>query len=199
MTKTLASLLLAGALAACAGQAEVHYSGDASTPELVAMDGDPDVMIVANADEPMFYSDHAYYLYRDRQWYRSSSHRHGWTREDQPPLAVQRIHRPTAYVHYRHRAGAPRTTYNQARAVPPAEPIEHHPPIAPPPADTPANAPIVRDHREAPPVGADPQLQAPRRDAPPIGNAPTPANPQPPSPNPLPPNQVPPVPPDGVH
>lgn len=179
MMKTLASLLLAGALAACATQAEVHYSGDASTPELVAMDDDPNVMVVANADEPTFYTGQTYYLYRDRQWYRSSSHRHGWTRTDQPPVAVQRIDRPTRYVHYRHAAGAPRTTYNQ-----------HPAPAAPPPRG-PANDPIVRDHR--PEASPGPNLQTPRPEAPPMG-APPPAA------NPLPPNQVPPAPPpDAIH
>lgn len=182
MMKTIASLLLAGALAACATQAEVHYSGDASTPELVAMDGDPSVMVVANADEPTFYTGQTYYLYRDRQWYRSSSHRHGWTRTDQPPVAVQRIDRPTRYVHYRHAAGAPRTTYNQ-----------HPTPIAPP-ADRPmAPGPVAHDHRDEPLLPTGPNLQPPRPEAPPLG-APPPAA------NPLPPNQVPPAaPPDAIH
>jgi len=112
MTKTL-GFILSASLAACTGQAEVRYSGDSRTPELVEMDSDPSVLVVANSDEPVFYSESSYWLFRDRQWYRSSSNRGGWSHVDQPPEHVRRIERPTAYVHYRHTASAPRTTLNQ--------------------------------------------------------------------------------------
>ena len=111
MTRTLA-VILSASLAACAGQAEVRYSGNASTPELVAMDSDPSVMIVANSEEPVFYSENTYWLYRNQRWYRSSSHRGGWHEADRLPEHVRRIDRPTVYVHVRPRASAPRTTYN---------------------------------------------------------------------------------------
>jgi hypothetical protein len=112
MTKTLA-FLLSASLAACTAQAEVRYSGSTSDPELVAMETDPDVMVVSNADEPVFYSDHSYWLYRDHGWYRSGSYRGGWARVDQPPEHVRRIERPEVYVHYRHNANPPRTTANE--------------------------------------------------------------------------------------
>jgi hypothetical protein len=194
MTKTLA-FILSASLAACAGQAEVHYSGDVTTPELVAMDNDPSVMVVANADEPTFYADNSYWLYRDNQWYRSSSHRSGWARVDAPPDHVRRIDRPTAYVHFRHNAGAPRTTYNQ-RA--PVAPVERDPRDRDQrdPRDQQAQQPQpdveVRDHRQPPPA---PQLQ-PRRDAPaPMTPAhePNPQGPGEPRPNPMPPHQAPPA------
>jgi hypothetical protein len=119
MTKTLAFLLTAS-LAACAGQAEVRYTGSASTPELVAMDADPSVMVVANADEPLFYSENTYWLYRDNHWYRSSSHRGGWARADSPPEHIRRIERPQTYVHFRRSAEPPRTTFNQREQVAPS-------------------------------------------------------------------------------
>lgn len=122
MTKTLA-FLLSASLAACAGTAEVRYSSGVTDPELVAMDTDPDVMVVANADEPVFFSDNSYWLFRDNLWYRSGSHRGGWVRADQPPEHVRRIERPAAYVHFRHNANAPRTTSNERdRAVAPVRP-----------------------------------------------------------------------------
>jgi hypothetical protein len=122
MTKTLAFLLTAS-FAACAGQAEVRYSSGATDPELVAMDTDASVMVVANADEPVFYLDNSYWLYRDNYWYRSGSHRGGWARVDQPPEHVRRIDRPEAYVHFRHKPNAPHTTYNDRdRAAAPARP-----------------------------------------------------------------------------
>lgn len=169
MTKTLA-FILSASLAACTGQAEVHYSGDVATPELVAMDNDPSVMVVANADEPTFFADNSYWLYRDNQWYRSSSHRSGWAGVDAPPEHVRRIDRPTAYVHYRHDAGAPRTTYNQRG---PAAPVERAQPRDQPDLQPPPDV-EVRDHR------------APAHE-------PNPQGPAEPRPNPMPPHQVPPA------
>jgi hypothetical protein len=115
MIKTLV-FILSASLAACAGQAEVRYSGNASTPELVTMESDPSVMIVANSEEPVFYSENTYWLYRNQRWYRSSSHRGGWHEADRPSEHVRRIERPTAYVHVRPQSNATRTTYNLAPA-----------------------------------------------------------------------------------
>lgn len=121
MTKTLA-FILSASLAACAGQAEVRYTGTAD-PELVAMDTDPSVMVVSNADEPVFYSDNSYWLFRDNLWYRSGSSRGGWARVDQPPEHVRQIERPEAYVHFRHNPNAPLTTSNERdRSVAPTRP-----------------------------------------------------------------------------
>jgi hypothetical protein len=122
MTKTLAFILTA-TLAACAGEAEVHYSGDASAPELVALDIDPSVQVVANADEPIFFVENTYYLYRDNRWYRSRSHRSGWVKVEAVPEHIGRIERPMAYVHFRHGSNPQRTTFNQRDQVPP-QPIE---------------------------------------------------------------------------
>jgi hypothetical protein len=133
MTRTLA-LLLSASLAACAGEAAVHYSGDSNTPEMVAIDNDPSVMVVANADEPIFYTENSYYLYRNDHWYRSSSHRGGWARVETVPDHVRRIEQPRAYVHYRHDANAPRTTFNQRDRdqVAPQRPNDRDLPAAPP-------------------------------------------------------------------
>jgi hypothetical protein len=178
MTKTLGFLLsacLASTLGACAGQADVRYSGTVSTPELVALDTDPSVMVVANADEPVFYTDDTYWLYRDNRWYRSSSHRGGWARVERPPERVWRIERPTAYVHFRRGANTPRTTFNERER--PVEPQRHE----------------AREHPDAP-MPAE-QVQPPR-DRPLPANEPNPQGPQQPYANPLPPQQVPPPPTD---
>ncbi|HET7501487.1 MAG TPA: hypothetical protein VFK02_10805 [Kofleriaceae bacterium] len=171
MTKTLAFILTAS-LAACAGEAEVRYSGTVTEPEMVALETDPGVMVVANADEPVFYVDNTYWLYRDHRWYSSHSHRGGWARIDQPPEHVRRIQRPEVYVHYRHSATTPRTTLNERRDMVP----------------TPRAEP--RDMRE--PDIRDPRDQ--RRDQGP--REPNPQGPTQPYPNPLPPQQVPPSSPD---
>ena len=113
MTKKLA-LVLAAAFAACtgAGSGDVRYSGGAGldTPELVMID--EGVQVVVDADEPTFYTDNSYWLYRDNGWYRSPRYRGGWTRVEAPPERLRRINQPIAYAHY-HRERGPQTTYNE--------------------------------------------------------------------------------------
>lgn len=173
MTRTL-GLLLTACLAACGGPHDVRYSAGGSRPELVTMDSDPSVMVVANADEPVFFSENTYWLYRDRSWYRSSHHRDGWTRVDTPPSEhIRRIERPEAYVHFR---GATQTTQNE-----PGRAVER----APTPVREDANAPMPAEQ------------VAPRRDERPDAapaREPNPQGPSQPYGNPLPPHQVPPVP-----
>jgi hypothetical protein len=163
MIKTLA-FILSASLAACAGQAEVRYSGTTTDPELVAMDTDPEVMVVSNADEPVFYSDNSYWLYRDSRWYRSSSYRGGWAREDRVPEHVRRIERPEVYVHFRHNANPPRTTSNEGdrdRSMAAPRPELREP----------------RREQTSPGPAREPNPEGPTRQYP----------------NPLPPQQVPPV------
>ncbi len=180
MTKTLA-FILSASLAACAGQADVRYSGDATTPELVAMDNDPNVMVVANADEPIFYSDSSYWLYRDNHWYRSSSHRGGWAEVNQPPDHVRRISQPYAYVHFHHNANGPRTSSNETPAQTPPPPRAD----APRPRAEPAPRPDT-PHAEL--------QQRPDRALPGPAHEPNSQGPNPPYPNPLPDHQAPPAP-----
>jgi hypothetical protein len=100
-----AYFLIAAALTACAAQPEVHYSGDGARPELVALERTPEVRVVANADEPIFFTENTFWLYRNDTWWRSSSFRTGWVRADLPPERVTRISQPSQYVHY-HRSTA---------------------------------------------------------------------------------------------
>ena len=159
MTRTLAFLLTAS-LAACHSEADVHYSGEATTPDMVVMDSDASVQVVANADEPIFYTDNSYYLYRDNHWYRSRSHRSGWARVDDPPEHIRRIDRPLAYVHFR--GAGDRTTFNQSNRAQSPEPVLPAPQPAPlanpmPPQQVPPisdpHAPMRPD--QVPPVTPD--------------------------------------------
>ncbi|HVV87640.1 MAG TPA: hypothetical protein VHE35_31580 [Kofleriaceae bacterium] len=100
--------------AALAGGCMVHgHAGVAYTSDGYASgNGDlvyvsPGVYAVADYDQPVFYSDDAYWLYRDGDWYRSGYYTGGWVHVRTPPSAVLSINRPTAYVHY-HGAGRPR-------------------------------------------------------------------------------------------
>lgn len=171
MTKTLLAFVLSASLLGCRGEAEVRYSGAAAAPELVVMDTDPSVMVVANADEPIFYVENTYWLYRDNHWFRSSSHRSGWKRVESPPDHIRRIDRPLAYVHFRPSA-TQRTTFNQRDQVEPQrsdipEATERTRPIDPSQTQPYANPP-------------PPQQVPPSPDSDPTLRGPTPTRPMPP-------------------
>jgi hypothetical protein len=90
---------LAGA--GCAGTGQVGYSAHAtvSTPDLVYVS--PGVQVIADYDEPIFYSNNYYWRYDSGIWYRSPYHTRGWVRSYDVPVAIRRIDRPTAYIRYR--------------------------------------------------------------------------------------------------
>src|SRR5438094_7706534 len=102
MSRTLLFAVAASA-AACAGETDVRYSGTVAvqSPELVTVDNG--VQVLADADEPVFYTDNYYWLFRDGGWYRSPDYRQGWARVqvELVPQPLKRIDRPQAYVHYR--------------------------------------------------------------------------------------------------
>jgi hypothetical protein len=175
---TLGGCYASGDVGYRATYASPGYSGDAyaASPDLVTVS--PGVQVVADYDEPVFYTDGFYWRYYNNGWYRSNNYAAGWSYYDRPPAAVLRIDRPYAYAHYRPAGYVAR---GNRRAYRPAEPINrgtrstvYRPePVArerttvnpgtrtyqaPPPAATrarPAPAPVVRDHRAAEPVVRD--------------------------------------------
>ena len=88
-------------MTACYTSGRVGYRATyvASTPELVYVS--PGVQVIADYDEPIFYSDGYYWRYDGGVWYRSASYRGGWALTYNVPVAVRRIDRPHAYVRYR--------------------------------------------------------------------------------------------------
>jgi len=74
-------------------------SGDAYPPPDMAYVS-PGVQVIADYDEPIFYTDGFYWRFYGGGWYRSNYYTGGWVYA-RPPVAVLRIDRPTAYVHYR--------------------------------------------------------------------------------------------------
>jgi hypothetical protein len=81
----------------------VGYSATATvqTPDLVAVS--PGVSVIADYDEPIFYSDGFYWWNYGGGWYRSSYYTGGWV-EARPPVAVVRVGGNTSYYrHYRPR------------------------------------------------------------------------------------------------
>ena len=175
----LCAVLSAAALAGCYATGDVGYSatyssnGDVyATPDLVTVS--PGVQVVADYDEPVFYTDGFYWRYYDGLWYRSGNYAAGWVYVERPPYAVVRIERPYAYRHYRptgyvarsrpsyrpqpivrdHRTTTyrPEPVYRERREV--VQPVPSRGPApaarAPAPAaraPAPAAAPAGRDHR----------------------------------------------------
>jgi hypothetical protein len=103
--------LSASALAAgCSGTGTVAYSSGVTYRQPSLAYVSPGVYAVADYNEPVFYADNSYWLYRNNGWYRSSYHDRGWTYYRRPPRAVLGIQRPYAYVRYR-----PSTRYRVER------------------------------------------------------------------------------------
>jgi hypothetical protein len=178
MRGTLLTVALsAAALGGCYTTGSVGYratytapSADVyvSTPDLVTVS--PGVQVVADYDEPVFYTDGFYWRYYDGGWYRSNNYATGWFYVDRPPVTVLRIDRPHRYVHYRPNGYVVR---NRARYRPPerivvrdqrqrvyrSEPVRREvrdvrsapAPVVRERRDVrPAPAPVVRERREEP-------------------------------------------------
>lgn len=104
MRGTIVSVVLSAAvLTGCYTTGRVgysaSYSGYVSTPDLVTIS--PGVQVVADYDEPVFYTDGFYWRFDSGHWYRSSNYATGWYYYERPPVAVMRIDRPYAYARYR--------------------------------------------------------------------------------------------------
>src|SRR5688572_30344081 len=93
--------VLATVLAACAGSGSATYSGGyygsaaVYTPDLVYVS--PGVQVIADYDEPVFYTDGFYWRFYGGTWYRSSYYSGGWSYAS-PPRRLLSIDRPYAYV-----------------------------------------------------------------------------------------------------
>lgn len=129
----------AASLAACTGSGDVEYAGEVrvTSPELVEIR--PGVQVIADADEPLFYADGYYWLYRDGYWLRSDSYRGGFAAVEisYVPERVRAIDQPQLYVQYRRHMGRERQargTYTARRSQqPPGPPPHQGVPSTPPP------------------------------------------------------------------
>ncbi|MDQ3365132.1 MAG: hypothetical protein M3680_06865 [Myxococcota bacterium] len=103
MKSLLLATLITTGLGACAGSGHATYSGSATvtTPNLVYIE--PEVQVIADYHEPVFYTDSYYWRYEGGTWYRSNNHVRGWVRVDVNtiPVRIRRIDRPAMYVRYR--------------------------------------------------------------------------------------------------
>lgn len=173
----LAAVLLAASAGGCYVSGETGYqatySGGAyvESPDLVAVS--PGVQVVADYDEPVFYSDGFYWRFNDGFWYRSNSYYTGWYYYERPPAAVLRIDRPYAYRHYRPAGYVARSRGTYRRP----EPVyrDHRGPgyrdsgyRQPPPAQSYRSSPppAAAPYRSAPPPAA--QRSTPERSSAPV-------------------------------
>ena len=120
-TIVFAAVLATGCVARAGYRATV--SSEVYGPDLVYVA--PGVQVIADYNEPIFYSSNVYWRFYGGTWYRSSYYTGGWVHAS-PPQVVLRIERPHAYVHYRPQGYTPR----------------RHP----------QQGPTVRDHRQARPA-----------------------------------------------
>jgi hypothetical protein len=96
---SMRTLLLTAALAACAHRPEYRGNVTVKSAELIKVD--PDVRVVADADQPMFHIVGTYWLFHDTSWYRGASVRGPWVLEPHPPWQVRKIDQPYAFARYR--------------------------------------------------------------------------------------------------
>jgi hypothetical protein len=145
---------VATSLAGCTGTGDVEYAGEVrvSSPELIEIS--PGVQVIADADEPLFYSDGTYWLYRDGYWLRSNDYRRNFARVQLTyvPQRIRSIERPQTYAQYRRHSGRnieARNTVQPRRTPEPPPPSQStYPAIAKPspgPHDWPAR-PTVPSH-----------------------------------------------------
>lgn len=138
------------------GTGSVTYSGEVSTPQMVEIE--PGVQVIADYDEPVFYSDNYYWRAEGGVWYRSNDYRRGWVRYENAPERVRHIERPQAYVHYhggaRVNGGGYDRDHRSYQPQPQPE-VRDHRDYQPQPQPYVAPQPVVRDHRE--PERAQPQ------------------------------------------
>jgi hypothetical protein len=106
------------------------YPDDGYGPDLVY--AAPGVQVIADYNEPVFFSDGLYWRYSGGYWYRSPYYNRGWV-SARPPGAVLSINRPQGYAHYRPAGWAPRgrppaQRYEAQRGAPPPRAVYGAPP-----------------------------------------------------------------------
>jgi hypothetical protein len=124
-------LLCGGCVATAHGSAYAEADAPVvftSEPTLVEVDSG--VWVVRDYDQPVYFVDDDYWVFRDGIWYRSHSYEGGWARVDVnviPAVIVHRDHR--MFVHYHGAATAqtrvaPRRGHGDERRGPPENAAE---------------------------------------------------------------------------
>ncbi|MEO8703700.1 MAG: hypothetical protein ABI867_26860, partial [Kofleriaceae bacterium] len=141
-------LFVVAALAACAPAAQT-YRGSVNVRSAELLPLDPDIKVVADSDQPMFYAVGSYWLFHDAGWYRAASARgSAWVKVEKPPWQVRKIDQPYAFTRFEYEKGD-QTASAQVLARPVEVPDAGSAPAAPkakPGRDEPSPAqPASRD------------------------------------------------------
>ena len=88
-------------LAACGSTAGPKFTGNVRVADSRLVAVNPDVKTLADANQPMFFARGSYWLFHDGRWFRAQRASGPWTYEAKPPVPVQQIDQPFAYVHYK--------------------------------------------------------------------------------------------------
>jgi hypothetical protein len=88
MRPTLTRILIASALAAGCGGAERRGTVGVTPSPPDPAGVEPCVQVIADYEEPMFYSEGAYWWFFGGSWYRATTYAGGWTRMPTPPAAL---------------------------------------------------------------------------------------------------------------
>ena len=101
--------ILAASLAGCLHSPPVEYSQPVRVDSAELIPINPDVKVVADSEEPMFFARGSYWLFHDAGWYRAPSIHGTWVKDRNPPVPVIQIDQPYAFTHYRDDHPADRT------------------------------------------------------------------------------------------
>jgi len=165
MTRYLLPVMLLGALAASGCYSEepaVGYSASVgyAGPDMAYVA--PGVQVIADYDDPIFYSDGFYWRNDGGYWYRSPYYTGGWVGVRDVPYGIRGVQEPWRYSHYRAGATWNNGRWEGGRAVSGgggyvrdhrgygAAPAYRQAPAyraAPAYRGAPARGPVVRDHR----------------------------------------------------
>ncbi|CAN5838403.1 hypothetical protein BH11MYX3_BH11MYX3_27740 [soil metagenome] len=104
MHRSLTSLLFVTLVGGCTATGSARYSAEVTTPNLVYVSDD--VQVIEDYNEPVFFSANMYWRYDNGVWFQSRQHTRGWVRVSTPPAPILRIERPAAYVHFHAHANA---------------------------------------------------------------------------------------------
>jgi flagellar biosynthesis GTPase FlhF len=97
-TTLLSSLFVVALVGGCTATGSARYSATATTPRLVYVSSD--VQVIEDYHEPIFYSGNFYWRYDNGVWYRSTYHTRDWVRVTVVPVSIRRIERPSMYIRY---------------------------------------------------------------------------------------------------
>lgn len=138
--------------AGCYTEADVGGGGAVYAtggPALVEVS--PGVQVIADYDEPIFFSDGLYWRSYGGVWYSSRVYNGGWAVNYNAPYAVRGISNPGMYVHYRaggggYYRGGPAYRGGEYRGGGTVV-RDHRSAPAPAYRPAPSRGPVVRDHR----------------------------------------------------